>query len=607
VESASDELSVLQLRTSDLLDRLNNLQQVPDRLTELEARNAPLDQQLQDHQQVLSRLEQRVEQLNRQRDTLSERLEEETERLAEHAGRGEATAQKVADVEGNIEQLKQQISVLQQAQQQETQGLGGRLDELGEGHRQLADENRLLIAQLRERIEQLGEAQERIDEGGQTLVEKLDLSDERVQALQQDSQTLAQRLQDMADLPERVSQLEQRVSPIDEKLAEQGESLTNIRDLLSQLQRSTGELSERISAEAERVNQQHLESDAANQSTMAQLAKDIATCREALSLAEAKIGDLGDSGGRLQSELQETARRIADLAQRDQQRLRMIEAAQDKLGDLNTALDVNADALQRSAQRDQRQDSEIVKVQGAQRLLTWVGAAAALLLIALSLTGYWLADDKQQSQREALMAQLTALEQRLSASALGKPEQLQSLAEDMSDLKLHVRTLDSRFDDMPLLEPASDSPPPDDYALQQNNIMQALDELNARLAEIEKSPTAAATDAAAKPATRALAQQATLDEWSQAQAQARFTLQIVGVQDKAALNRFVRKYRLQEGSAYLKTEYKDHPWYVLFHGVYKNRASASAAAQQLSKRLNGARPWIRRLPKNGHIQALQSR
>jgi chromosome segregation ATPase len=592
IEAAAGDLSGLQLRTSELLDRLHGL----------ESSSAPVAGQLEQQQQSLTSLAQRLDEFKQARDTLSERLAEESGRLAAESSRGAESAQKITAATADIEGLKEQLGALRQEQQQQWQKLGSQLGEIGTGQESMAEENRHLIQQLRDKLQQLDDNQGELHAAGQALGERFGSSEAEVQGLHGTAEALNQRFQGLADLPTRVSALESQAAPLGDTLAAQGEALTDVKGLLDELRQATGELNQRITAEVDNMDRRHSDSELASQAKMTALAEDIASCRAALSLAESKIGDLGTSGDRLRSELQQTAQRIADLAKRDQQRLRMIEASQDNLNDVNTLMDANASVLAQLQQSEREQNDKIAATQGGQRLLGWGGVIAAALLITLSLAGYWLSDSKQQTIRQFLMEQLAGLEKRLSSSALGNPEQLRILAQDMDDLRLHVRTLDSRFDDLPVAEPEAmaELPALDEYGMQQNNIMQALDELNARLVAIEEMPAAPPSSSPSPARARAL-DVAPPDAWSQAQSRAYYTLQIVGVRDQASLTRFVRKYRLQEDSAYLQTIFRDEPWFVLFHGTYRTRAQAVAAAEKLSPRLNGGKPWVRRLPKRGQI------
>ena len=47
------------------------------------------------------------------------------------------------------------------------------------------------------------------------------------------------------------------------------------------------------------------------------------------------------------------------------------------------------------------------------------------------------------------------------------------------------------------------------------------------------------------------------------------------------------------------------PWFVLFHGIYKTQSQAAKAVRELSPTLSRAKPWVRRLPRGGNIEALE--
>jgi septal ring-binding cell division protein DamX len=69
---------------------------------------------------------------------------------------------------------------------------------------------------------------------------------------------------------------------------------------------------------------------------------------------------------------------------------------------------------------------------------------------------------------------------------------------------------------------------------------------------------------------------------------------------------YARRHQLPGDSAALETEYQGAPWYVLFHGIYENRSDAAAALRELAPELpSGNRPWVRRIPSGGHLEALE--
>ncbi|GAB4347676.1 MAG: AAA family ATPase [Gammaproteobacteria bacterium] len=82
-------------------------------------------------------------------------------------------------------------------------------------------------------------------------------------------------------------------------------------------------------------------------------------------------------------------------------------------------------------------------------------------------------------------------------------------------------------------------------------------------------------------------------EWLLAQPKERFTLQLFGVREKAALEEFVADHQLAEHVSVLETRYKGGPWYVLLYGSYPDRKAAEADRDRLVKQYRQLKPWPR--------------
>ena len=146
--------------------------------------------------------------------------------------------------------------------------------------------------------------------------------------------------------------------------------------------------------------------------------------------------------------------------------------------------------------------------------------------------------------------------------------------------------------------------------------MENLDDLGKRLVQIE-SQTVPSVDISAPAAEEPLIppasksepredrQEEKTDPWKTAREQRRYTLQLLGVRDRPSLLEFARRHRLLADSASLETEHQGKPWFVLFRGIFKTQSQAAKAVHELSPTLSRAKPWVRRLPRGGNIEALE--
>ncbi|MBT2970767.1 MAG: SPOR domain-containing protein [Candidatus Thiodiazotropha sp. (ex Ctena orbiculata)] len=83
-----------------------------------------------------------------------------------------------------------------------------------------------------------------------------------------------------------------------------------------------------------------------------------------------------------------------------------------------------------------------------------------------------------------------------------------------------------------------------------------------------------------------------------------YTIQLVGVSNREAIDAFIKRYALEGEMAYTETERDGKAWYTLLYGMYGRQAEAAKALQQLPDRLQAQQPWIRRLPKTGTLNPL---
>ena len=83
------------------------------------------------------------------------------------------------------------------------------------------------------------------------------------------------------------------------------------------------------------------------------------------------------------------------------------------------------------------------------------------------------------------------------------------------------------------------------------------------------------------------------DAWLKSRDPARFTLQLVGSRDRAAVRKFAREHAIAEPHAIFERDLKGRPWYSLVAGDYPDRAAAIAARERLPKGLARSGIWPR--------------
>jgi septal ring-binding cell division protein DamX len=114
-----------------------------------------------------------------------------------------------------------------------------------------------------------------------------------------------------------------------------------------------------------------------------------------------------------------------------------------------------------------------------------------------------------------------------------------------------------------------------------------------------KPPTAPSLTAAAEgapgpssPAGRAVSSQGGTD-WLDSREPGRYTLQLVGARDSAAVRQFIRDHRLGQPYAIFERQLDGRPWYSLVAGDYPDRKAAVAARDRLPGRLGASGAWPR--------------
>jgi len=81
--------------------------------------------------------------------------------------------------------------------------------------------------------------------------------------------------------------------------------------------------------------------------------------------------------------------------------------------------------------------------------------------------------------------------------------------------------------------------------------------------------------------------------WLWSQDPSHYTLQLLGGQTEAGIQRFIRDHKLSGKAVYYRTTRNQRPWYVLVYNSYPDYTSAKAAIATLPASLRKTRPWPR--------------
>jgi len=84
-------------------------------------------------------------------------------------------------------------------------------------------------------------------------------------------------------------------------------------------------------------------------------------------------------------------------------------------------------------------------------------------------------------------------------------------------------------------------------------------------------------------------------DWIMQQSSSNWTLQLMGARLPTSLYKFARQHKLNQNSAWFKTELSGKPWYVLVYGIYTNKDTARQALQNLPGDLKKSKPWIKNI------------
>ncbi len=84
------------------------------------------------------------------------------------------------------------------------------------------------------------------------------------------------------------------------------------------------------------------------------------------------------------------------------------------------------------------------------------------------------------------------------------------------------------------------------------------------------------------------------EAWIWTQNPASYTLQLIALSSKAGVDDYIKKFNLQSESVYFKTIRNNKLLYVLLYGHYLDKAKALEAGENLSAKITGSKPWVRR-------------
>ena len=81
--------------------------------------------------------------------------------------------------------------------------------------------------------------------------------------------------------------------------------------------------------------------------------------------------------------------------------------------------------------------------------------------------------------------------------------------------------------------------------------------------------------------------------WLKSRRPGRYTLQLVGARERAAVDKFVRTHRVAQPYAVFERSLNGRPWFSLVAGDYPDRDAAIAARGRLPKSLGRSDIWPR--------------
>ena len=83
------------------------------------------------------------------------------------------------------------------------------------------------------------------------------------------------------------------------------------------------------------------------------------------------------------------------------------------------------------------------------------------------------------------------------------------------------------------------------------------------------------------------------EKWIFEQDARHYTLQIVAGENLKTIEEFIAEHKLKNDIAFYRSVRKGKPWYGLIYGIYTHKQAAISAINQLSKKLQRLKPWVR--------------
>lgn len=110
--------------------------------------------------------------------------------------------------------------------------------------------------------------------------------------------------------------------------------------------------------------------------------------------------------------------------------------------------------------------------------------------------------------------------------------------------------------------------------------------------EVAPKPVKPAPPPVARPVPRKSAASSDV-AWLRSRQGGRYTLQLVGAREKAAIDRFIRRHGIERPYAVYQREMSGSPWYSLVAGDYRDRDEAVAVRDRMPTALAGSGVWPR--------------
>jgi chromosome segregation ATPase len=609
---ALHNLGVLQDRADTLGEQVQGLEGAARDLEDLRRSNEELQEfrveQQSDREELLGRLE-----------MLGQAVHETTELIGQEASRVATLQQRVEADGGRLES----VATAQAQHRDQLQALTERLDELS-GLWVSDDENsREALEQLQNQLADLGTRLHSLGERSKASGERLERTDQALRSLSERTESVAGRLDGFDQVPERIRELESLTGPLTGRLDNQDESFVQLQSQLDQLEQSTNDLAGRVAEEAERIAGQEERSDT-EQERLSVLAAEVEQNGVDLSSLVGRLETVQASGGELQEGLRQLSERAGRLAEQDRHLERSLEAVKEKFQAIGSTLDSTGSSLDAVQRENRKMDERMGELGSGLRVLAWSGAVAAALLLTLSVLVYVFAEQGQQGALQSVEQRLDALEQGGGAADLPGPGDTTAVTEQLDDLRRQVGALGTRLDNLPAQgDPGGNSELAavvETVSVQQTNLVQGMDEMNERIAELEERAQQAASAAAAakaaasaeaplkvakpNPAKPPPAPTVAAEPWAEARKRGAFTVQLLGVRTRDSLRVYAERHGIASGSAIIQGQLDGKPWFVLVHGIQDTSNAGKAAARQLRDKIPGSKPWVRPIPKSGVIEPL---